>query len=259
VTSPNANSDIFDTDSPGNVEHTKSQLNQLHAQYGQKSTASTTATYTPPPTPGIGAGDGVTADATSLTGLSTSLDSLPSDLVSALPPQASGRVTVPTHQVMSWQRASGGGYMAAVVPGADDSLVSALMAAANAGRMQAALMANTVTLDGTKVMAGGPALVGSRNTPASALVYGSEAGRAPQFHGGAHWFWPVIKSWRPPTVNEGEELPEVDATSVDRVVNSSLKNAFSRWSGPGDSAGAGAGDATSAGVGDVFEALGDLI
>jgi hypothetical protein len=93
------------------------------------------------------------------------------------------------------QWTSGGGYLSASVPNADESLASAVISAASGGGGQASLMAGTVTLSGESISAGGGATVGSRNTPASALIYGSESGTAPQFHGGAHWFGPTVSSW----------------------------------------------------------------
>ncbi len=93
------------------------------------------------------------------------------------------------------QWTSGGGYLSAVVPNADESLASAVISAASGAGGQAGLMAGTVSLSGESISAGGSSAVGSRNTPASALIYGSEAGTAPQFHGGAHWFGPTVQSW----------------------------------------------------------------
>jgi hypothetical protein len=90
---------------------------------------------------------------------------------------------------------SGGGYLSAIVPNADESLASAVSSAASGGGGQAALMAGTVSLSGENIRAGGGTPVGSKNTPAEALIYGSEGGGAPQFHGGAHWFGPTVQAW----------------------------------------------------------------
>lgn len=85
------------------------------------------------------------------------------------------------------QFTSGGGTLSADVPFADDSLVSALVSAYSGAGGSATLVADTVTLSGTSVMAG--------DGLAPGIAYGVEGGSAPQFHGGSHIFYPTVQAW----------------------------------------------------------------
>jgi len=115
--------------------------------------------------------------------------------------------------VNSWTDTSSPGTLSAHLVYADYSLLAAVAAAGIGAGGQAALVAQTVAVDqaANTVSAGGNAPVGSRDTPASALAYGSEYNTSQQFHSGP-WFFPAVAAWAadnpPPTSAQGPQAAE---------------------------------------------------
>lgn len=119
-----------------------------------------------------------------------------------LGPQTGGQQGPPINEVTP---AAMSGYVAASLTYVDDSLISALQSAAATSGPHAALMASTVTrVAPNAVAAGGEAPVGSRGTPASTLIYGSQGGQG-NFGRNIAWFFPTINAWAaehpPPLAN----------------------------------------------------------
>lgn len=101
------------------------------------------------------------------------------------------------------------GYIAASLDYVDDTLIAALASAASSSGPQAALMSSTVINTGDGVAAGGPMPVGTRSTPASELVYGSQGGQAAQFAANSPWFFPTVSAWAAANpVPQEEEQPQ---------------------------------------------------
>jgi hypothetical protein len=104
-------------------------------------------------------------------------------------------VPTPAPTPNTWSSIAMAGYIAASLDYVDDTLISALQSVAKSSGPQAALMSNTVISTGDGVAAGGPMPVGTRSTPASALVYGSQGGQAAQFAANSPWFFPTVSAW----------------------------------------------------------------
>jgi hypothetical protein len=87
------------------------------------------------------------------------------------------------------------GYLAYNVPWADDSLASAVSAAAASAGPQAAAVAGSVSFSGGTVSVGGSATVGRGGASASIMALGSESGGA-HFPGSSPgWFDNVVQGW----------------------------------------------------------------
>jgi len=110
------------------------------------------------------------------------------------------------------------GYLSANVPGATDSLTSAVAAAASSSGPHAALVAGTAVLSGIAIMVGGMSSVGHKSAPASIMAFGSEGGSAPQFASDTHgWFTSAVAAWAaanppplpppPPIAGDGPPVP----------------------------------------------------
>ena len=103
------------------------------------------------------------------------------------------------------------GFIAASLTWADNDMISSLQAAATKAGPQAALMAQTITVDvhAGIVKAGGTTPVGRHSVPASALIRGSQGGAA-QFAHNSPWFFPAVNAWA--AANPPPTLPPVDGT-----------------------------------------------
>jgi hypothetical protein len=156
-------------------------------------------------------------------------------------PGGAGKPPPPINQV---SLGASGGFLTADLTYADQSLVSAVAAAASGAGRQAALMAGTVSLSGMHLSAGGSSRVGSRNAAASDLVFGSESGGAPQFGGGGHWFGPTVQAWaaaNPPPVKNppppqqgdggggGPMTPAGQAAVADPAVADAVNRSLGQW------------------------------
>jgi hypothetical protein len=96
--------------------------------------------------------------------------------------------------INQWHPVPMGGHLAAELTHTDASLLGALQSAGAGAGAQAALVAQTVTLDGKTVRAGGGTPVGSQGVPAASLASGSEYNTAKQFQCGP-WFYPAVAAW----------------------------------------------------------------
>lgn len=130
-----------------------------------------------------------------------------------------------TEQVNTWTDVSSPGYLSAQLVHADYSLLAAVAAAGTAAGSQAALVAQTVTIDpaDNTVTAGGSQPVGSRNTPAGLLAGPSERNppQYPQFRVGP-WFFPAVASWAsanpPPPPEADPQQPEQPSGSAQGMI-----------------------------------------
>jgi hypothetical protein len=87
------------------------------------------------------------------------------------------------------------GYLAYNVPWADDSLTSAVAAAAAGAGPQAAAVAGSVSFSGGTVSVGGSGIVGSGGASASIMALGSESGGV-HFPGSSPgWFDDAVQGW----------------------------------------------------------------
>jgi hypothetical protein len=123
-----------------------------------------------------------------------------------------------------------GGYLSAVVPGADSSLISALQGAASSAGGVTALFALTVSMSGGGVSAGGE-VQGQHNSLGPYTIYG-----------GPQWFGTTVNQWQQehpqtpssaPASGDRSDQPDVgDAVGASQV-NHATDQALGSW-GAGD-------------------------
>lgn len=127
-----------------------------------------------------------------------------------------------------WEAVTIPGHLAARLTYADDTLLEAIRSAGEVAEGQAKLVAQTVTLSGDMVLAGGDSPVGARETPAMFLAQGSEYNTPAQFSCGP-WFFPAVAAWAdehpPPPAKEDQQQGPQSAAAPDDSGDTALPGA----------------------------------